>query len=70
MYQVFLSYFSLRKPLVPSFPLKDYIVGAIITQLWWLPAHQERYKWEGHSETIPVPLNPAVEAAPLKGFAS
>lgn len=67
---VFLLYFGLRKPRVPSFPLKDYIVEAIITQLWRLPGDRERYKWESRSETIPVPLNPAVEAAPLKGFAS
>lgn len=53
---------------MPSFPLKDYVVEAITTQLWCLPGDGERYKWEGLLETLPVPLNPASEAVPLKGL--
>lgn len=52
---------------MPLFPLKDYVVDAFNTQLWWLQRDWEIYKWEGHLETLPDPSNPAGEAAPPKG---
>ena len=46
---------------MPSFPLKDYVGEAIVIELWWPPGAWERYKWEGRSHKLPVPLNPTID---------